>query len=103
MQVINIKARVENQSEFDQAKGTYWTNIREPSPDGFNSGSSYRVSSRMPLGQAGIDINCKMCVKNFVKHENFRDKQTGQPRSISKNISSFEVLEILQQPTSKAS
>lgn len=89
---FKTKVQVEQQSVFDQNRNKYYSVVREPSPDGFNAGSSYRVESDGPLGGKGTALNVEMQMTNYAKTDNFKDKQTGQPRSITKNQSYFNVL-----------
>jgi hypothetical protein len=102
MQIFETQAQIEVQSEFNQTNNSYYTTVREPSPDGFNGGSSYRVASQGPLGQAGQTVGLRIRMRNFAKTENWKDKQTGQPRSSVKNFSSFDVLEIIQPKVQKS-
>lgn len=89
---FKTNVQVEVQSSFDQGRSAYYTIVREPSPDGFNAGSSYRVESKEPLGMSGTTINLEIQMTNYAKTERFKDKNTGQPREITKNQSYFTVL-----------
>lgn len=92
MHQFTTRARIESESDFVQTQNAYYTTIREPSPDNFTTGSSYRVRSTGPLGQVGTQVDCKIQITNYTRTERFTDKQTRQPREITKNNVNYEVL-----------
>lgn len=89
---FQTRARLETASEFVQSKNAYFTSIREPSPDNYTNGNSFRVQSQGPLGQAGQEVDLEIKFTNWIKIDRFNDKVTRQPVEIHKNIAGYEVL-----------
>jgi hypothetical protein len=81
LNVLTIIARIDSSEYYE---GSTYTVVTSPAPDQFSHPSRYKVRSQNPIGAIGQTLELTIRVNGIVRTESFRDKQTGQPRSIDK-------------------
>lgn len=75
---FTMKARIDSS---DVHKGKTFTLVTVPAPDGFSHPSRFKVASTQALGSPGQIIDLTVSVNGMIREKNYRDKDTGQPRT----------------------
>jgi len=99
MQAI-LKGKIVSQ-EF--INGNNYSVVAEAAKDAYSQPSSYKIKSVQQLGQNEQEVTLSVEIGGYIKHTNYKDKETGQPKVYDNQVIYLTAVPYVSKQPQKAS